>query len=588
MELNRFFTVIITKDDETYRNDNGDFGITVGSLNLEEVLCDGGLALNQMCSSKFEFQGFNLNDDLEGGEITVTYTVSNQEITYVEVVNPDLDPIGSGYYEQTLTGYVLSQDEQTDQGKTYYTKVETTSTETYPLFVGIIDSSTTDNFNNFRDVVAYDKIYTLRNKNVGEWWDTFWANLPEYTAVSIPVGSPLDNNYYELVSGNYVASTDTEVDTGKTYYYNIPITTIGQLRTALCNAVGLSCETVTLVNDDIQIKQYMKSTGNIPTQVTFGDLMPMICEINGVIGHIGRNGQFNFVTLSNVSKTLGAYEKTKVNFEDYETQLITGINVYESSKNLMLSYGTSGNVYGISGNIFTLTLDNYSVLETICSRILPKINTIQYTPCSLPMVISDLTLNVGDKVVSDVGTHYILSQTFSGSLLVEQTIDCPSYGEVLSPEIRDFETIVVNQRYSSIYQDQSEIRTEVNNVSSSMNNVISAMSSIAQTSDDILARVERDETRIDSNETRLEHFETAVSITTEGVTISQGTEGYYTRFTDDGMDIYTSGSKTAWAKSDGFYVTELSIGTGDENDSSSQRWYVKEANGGSTLMFLRR
>lgn len=41
---------------------------------------------------------------------------------------------------------------------------------------------------------------------------------PTYTAVTSPSGNPSTKGYYELVDGVYVASTDTTVDSGKTYY----------------------------------------------------------------------------------------------------------------------------------------------------------------------------------------------------------------------------------------------------------------------------------------------------------------------------------------------------------------------------------
>lgn len=39
-----------------------------------------------------------------------------------------------------------------------------------------------------------------------------------YTAVTNPTGNPSSQDYYELVDGHYVATTDTEVVSGKTYY----------------------------------------------------------------------------------------------------------------------------------------------------------------------------------------------------------------------------------------------------------------------------------------------------------------------------------------------------------------------------------
>lgn len=107
--------------------------------------------------------------------------------------------------------------------------------------------------------------------------------------------------------------------------------------------------------------------------------------------------------------------------------------------------------------------------------------------------------------------------------------------------------------------------------------IASYESSMTQTADSLEARVVR-------NENRLTSFETAVTITAGGVTISQGTEGSYTRFTDSGMDIYAEGNKVAWAEADGFSSEELMIGGAND----SEKWHMHMANEGKTLMFLRR
>lgn len=440
MQLNRKIVIRITHGTDVYES-NVDFGITAGSLHLDEVLCDGEFSLRQLCASKFEVQCFNLSTDVTGDEIVVV------------------------------------------------SKNTTTSAET-PLFKGIIDSSTTDNFNDYRDITAYDEIYTLRDMNVGEWWDNFWSSRPAYTQVSIPAGSPTLNNYYEYVNSEYVLSTDMVVDANKTYYYGVPIATISQLRSSLCTSVGLTVVSTTLLNDDIQVKEYMASSDpNVPTQVTFGDLMSMICEINGVLGHINRSGNFEFVDISSSNGkqiSSDAYEKANANFEDYITQQITGINIYESNSNLMMTYGDGSNAYGICGNIFTLNLDSYDILTTMCVRLMNIFLNVQYRPCSIPIVVSDFSLVLGDKILSDKGTHFILSQTFSGSLFVNQTIVCPAYGEFLSNEdMISSETMVKNSKFSTLYRDQEQIKTEVVNISVDLNNTINNVSQIIQDAESV-------------------------------------------------------------------------------------------------------
>lgn len=44
------------------------------------------------------------------------------------------------------------------------------------------------------------------------------AGAVQYTAVSSPSGNPSTKGYYELVNGSYVATSDTTVQSGKTYY----------------------------------------------------------------------------------------------------------------------------------------------------------------------------------------------------------------------------------------------------------------------------------------------------------------------------------------------------------------------------------
>ena len=106
------------------------FGITAGSLNLEQILCDNELTFGQMCASKFEVECFNLNTDVTGFKIEV-YVTENKV--------------------------------------------------TKKLFSGIIDSSTTDNLGGYRDIIAYDDIYYKRALNVAEWWENYWEGKSKLT-----------------------------------------------------------------------------------------------------------------------------------------------------------------------------------------------------------------------------------------------------------------------------------------------------------------------------------------------------------------------------------------------------------------------
>lgn len=443
MRLNRFFHITIQQGSTSYESGT-DFGITAGSMKLDEMLCEGEFSLRQLCASKFEVQCFNLSEDVSGWDIIVTCDITEGTNGTDDVVN------------------------------------------TIPIFVGIIDSSTTDNFNDFRDIIAYDRIYTLRDENVGEWWDTFWDSRPAYTEVSYPTGSPVLNKYYEYVNSEYVLSQDTQVNQSTTYYYGVPIATLGQIRASLCTEVGLTVVSTTLINDDIQVKEYLASANpDIPTQISFGNVMSMICEINGVFGHINREGKFEYtnITDSDIVQIFdNEYEKVNASFEDYETQQITGINVFESDNQLMMTYGDGEtNAYSISGNMFTLTLDGYAVLETMCVRLMNILLNVQYTPCSIPLIVSSLDILVGNKVVSDRGNHFVLAQSYTGSMLVDQTINSPAYGEVLSSvKSVNNETIIKNSKYSTLFRDQEMLQSTIVNISADVQNNTADISQITQ------------------------------------------------------------------------------------------------------------
>ena len=340
------------------------FGITAGSLNLEQILCDNELTFGQMCASKFEVECFNLTTDVTGFKIEVYVT------------------------ENTITK---------------------------KLFSGIIDSSTTDNLGGYRDIIAYDEIYYKRDLNVAEWWETYWEGKSKVT--------------------------------------------IKQLRESLCEYVGIPYTTDALINDDLLVPKY-----NTFTSVTFNSLMTMLCEVSACFPHINNDGVLEFLTLSNESITIPRYEKLNSTFEDYKTDEITGVAIFNSSNEFVKVRGEEGNTYNISNNIFLLSLSD-SELNSALDNIYNSIKSINYTPCSIPLVISDLDIKLGSYFSTNKGNHYVMSQVFSGSLFVDQTINCVAYSKELNKSVKDINNdIIQGKKYSSISQTIEQIKFEISDV----------------------------------------------------------------------------------------------------------------------------
>ena len=130
-----------------------------------------------------------------------------------------------------------------------------------------------------------------------------------------------------------------------------------------------------------------------------------------------------------------------------------------------------------------------------------------------------------------------------------------------------------------------KVDRETGIISQTVSDITNNISSIVQqTAESLEARVARVENDTDSNSDRLTTIETSVSIAADGVTVSQGTEGSYTKFTDVGMDIYVESTKTAWATADGFASEELIVGGAND----LEKWHIHMSNNGNSLTFLRR
>lgn len=417
MELNRFFVIRLSNGTTTYTIDGSTpgLGITAGSMNLEEVLCDGELEIGAAYANKFEAQLYGLNHDVTGYTITVynNYDPSNRQY----------------------------------------------------IFTGKIDSSKTDNKNGYRDIIAYDKMYEVRDIDVGPWWTSFWQNRT-------------------------TASLKT-------------------IRESMCSYVGLTSPTVILPNDSMSFSKPGTGTDyDAPalTSVKFNVLLRMICELQMCCPNISRRGALEFIQLGQNNPTVQSvdteYDKNSAEFEDFITAQPTGFSVYSSSSDLSQIVPSdpsiNTNPYPISGNVFLLSV-SASTAATTLSNLVSYVSRLQYMPATIPMIVSkigagstDTTLGTIISTVqrgSDVN-HIILAQTFSGAQLVDQTINSPAYGEYFNNtgSSRN-DSIVAGMKSSKFEQDidglhaavfdattgqakvdilAEEVRTEINDINGNM------------------------------------------------------------------------------------------------------------------------
>ena len=321
-------------------------------------------------------------------------------------------------------------------GKTIYVVAKENGTQ-IPIFKGIIDDSTTDVYEYNRKLVAYDEFYYKRDLNVAAWWNEYWTNRED--------------------------------------------STLKELRDSLCSYVAIEYVNKELPNDTFKVKK-----SNDYTTITFTDVLKMICELQGCFPNIDRMGILDFVTLSTTEpvELTDRYEKNNASFKTYTTANITGVQIYADSSTLSQLVGRDDNPYSISGNIFLLNM-TADEINKCCSILLNAIKNISYKPASIPMIVSDLDMLLGEKVSTESGIGYVLKNEYSGSLFVEEKITCAAVGEKLEKKASSANSeIIIGRKMSKLEQTIDGFKQEV---SDSLEEV---SSSISQTANSIELNVD--------------------------------------------------------------------------------------------------
>lgn len=260
----------------------------------------------------------------------------------------------------------------------------------------------------YRDIVAYDSMYDILNADMAGWYNKV---LPKE------------------------ASTMT----------------MRQLRTSFINHFGL--ETVLpeggLINDSMTVERTID-----PERISGKDIITAICEINGCFGHIGRDGKFHYIYLTQAieglypsntlypdhapewmvqSKTGHLYPQDpkstriesgryiKCQYEDYRTKWITKLQIREKENDIGKTWPEgdvleTDNCYIIQDN-FLVYGKSSDELAVIAQNIFGKITDIVYRPFGCTAV-GNPCLEVGDPVrlltKYEIVESYILKRTMKG------------------------------------------------------------------------------------------------------------------------------------------------------------------------------
>lgn len=391
------------------------------------------------------------------------------------------------------------------------------------LFTGKIESAEHDNINQHRQITAYDWAYYNRDKNVADFWNDFWETNKDANEIRLD-----------------------------------------WFRSSLLNYLDIMGSAGSLYNDDLNIAGAYDKV----TVLTFESLLIMICELQCAFPHINAGGALDFVSLDNSNTAdlrTNKIEGDSSRWEDFTVQPIDGIAVWEDSNNMLFVQGEQTNPYNITSNLFFLC-HNESWQKTKAASLLLQYSQFSYVPCSLNMIVSDLGLELGQRIQTDKGYSYIMSNEIFGSLWVEQTLECRATSGTRKLEGSTYnDNMVDGLKTAVIKKDIDELSIKYTNVKNQADQLGTDISIIAGR---VVMKVNKNgniaEMRLDADpesETGTEFTVKANQINLDGYNIVlNGTEGI--AITSPNFNVTNEGIITAISGYiGGVAITEKSIGT---------------------------
>ena len=266
-----------------------------------------------------------------------------------------------------------------------------------------------------------------------------------------------DRIYRELVCYDLLSPI---LQTDYSAWYNalqFPMT-VKLLRDAFFAFIGIQQETIVLPNDNVSVElKYPFDT------LSGADLLHAICEVNGAWGFLNYTGKFQYVIPKAVTSSIlypaetlypstvlypggrittasgtdaygvgKRYVQGSLAFEEFKTAPITAVTVKQTTGEIEVTSGTSGNTLTLTDNIL-LYFVGETVMQTVASNILANIEGFQYVPVSVQTAPTPW-VELGDWVSFDVDDDVIycpvMQRTLSGITAVKDTFTATGTEEI--------------------------------------------------------------------------------------------------------------------------------------------------------------
>lgn len=306
----------------------------------------------------------------------------------------------------------------------------------YGKFKVLSDKPTNDR--RWRDLTCYDAMYDILNADVAEW----------YNSLTFPM-------------------------------------TIKNFRDRFFTYLGVSQKDVSLVNDSFQIQGGFSNEGSLSGKT----IITSICELNGVFGHISRDGLFEYIYLPSAdSLTLDWYIDGTGAYEDYLVQKITGIVARSSEDDVGTTVGTDTNLYVVEGNPLIYGSEGTASLTTALTNLLNNVKDINYRPFNVdtygnPMLPlgTNLTITTRNQTINS----FLMTRVLSGIQSLKDSISAK--GEKYRPtEVNSLrsETKRTKGIIHELINDVDELRSTITDLDNQTS------SEIQQLSNEIVLKVD--------------------------------------------------------------------------------------------------
>lgn len=298
-----------------------------------------------------------------------------------------------------------------------------------------------------REIEAYDALYDVINTDVVDWYN------------------------------NILPTTDTYI-TFKTF------------RDSFFAHFGITQKELTLVNDTMTV-----SRGVYTDELSGGQVLNAICEINGCLGHIGRSGQFEFVYLSNTAPiTINKSYYTSADYQDYIVSQIDKLQIRQDENDIGAIVGTGSNTYVIENNFLVYGKDA-ATLKAIATNIFNKIKGITYRPAEIsssgnPCIEVSDAIKLSSKY-AEINT-YVLERTLKG--IQALTDSYTAQGEQLRTTQINSSNKSITQlkgRVNRLIRDVDQNKAEISNVEAGLKN------EITQTASELDVKIQSLQSQID-------------------------------------------------------------------------------------------